>query len=554
MLSVLRIRNLAVIEDVTWELGPGFNILTGETGAGKSILIDALQLLLGERADKSLIRDGAEECAVEAVIEPGARRAELEELLQSAGLEAGEEGLFLKRIIARQGSNRQFMNGSPVPLQMLKTIGDLLVDFHGPHDHQSLLQVARQLEALDAFAGIESKRLAFQELFRKAEHIRRSIAGLGEGDPAEWQRQVEFLKFQWEEIGAANLSAQEETSLESEYQAARHVQRILEISGEMQQRLEEGEQPVLESLAQVQKLLGEWERIDARAAALAASNISAIETLRDLLREASGLAEQAELDGGRLGELEQRLDLYQALKKKYGGTVEAVLEQGAKLRERYDALAGREENIRALEKEWAEACKELEQQASQLTKARKKAAPQLSEAITKELRKLGFKQSEFSITLEKAEALGSSGGDRVEFMFAPNPGESPRPLRAIASSGEMARVMLAVKTVLAASDAVPILIFDEVDANVGGETAVAVAEKLRGLAARHQVLCITHLAQVAAAGNRHYQVDKTVKKGRTLTGVTLLDETARREELARMLGGKNDAALALAGRLREPFQ
>jgi DNA repair protein RecN (Recombination protein N) len=547
MLRWLRIRNLAVIEDLTWELEPGFNILTGETGAGKSILIDAFNLLLGERADKTLVRDGAESCSVEALIEPNeAVHALLREMEHEP---CGDEGLILKRVFTAQGQNRQMVNGSPVTLQNLKRLGDVLADLHGPHDHQSLLSPDLQLAALDAYAGLEEERQAFRTLHREQQAETQELADLQQAAGGDWQRQVEFLDYQIAEIEEAALKEGEEETLHQEYQVATHGRRIVEIGAAVRMALAEDEADILTRLASVEKLLQEWEKLDPTSAELHEMNSAAITQLQELARSVERRLEQVDLDGQRLAELEVRINLIQSLRRKHGNTIADILKKLGAMKKDRDALAGREGTIQALQSRLAAREKTMRAAAKKLSNARAKAAPQLASRITAQLRELGFKQAGFEIRLESLEAFKPSGLDAVEFLFSPNPGEGTRPLRAIASSGEMARVMLAVKTVLAAQDGVMILIFDEVDANVGGETAVAVGRKLRELASSHQVLCITHLPQVAAAGHVHYAVEKKVAGGRTSAKLTRLDGDDRLAELARMLGGKNHPALVLAKEL-----
>jgi DNA repair protein RecN (Recombination protein N) len=544
MLRLLRIKNLAVIEEVTWELAPGFNILTGETGAGKSILIDALSMLLGERADRGMVRDGAEVASVEASLDAPETCAAI---LEEAGLDPLEEGgeLILRRTVSAQGQGRQFVNGSPVPLQVLKKLGRVLVDLHGPHDHQSLLDTGEQMAALDAFAKSEPLAGEHRALFAKSAALRRELESLRGQDAGGWQERIDFLKFQADEIAKAGVKPGEDEALDVEYRVATNSKRILELGAAAAALISEGENDLLGRLAQVQKLLQEWQRLDPDAGVLAEMNAGIVAQLRDLEQEIGRLVEKTELDGERLRSIEDRLDLLQGLKRKHGPSLEAVLQKLAELEEQLAGLEGREGKIAELEGLIAASEKQRAALAKKLRKEREAGAPKLAAQITKNLKDLGFKKSEFLVRLEPAEVAKAAGEDEIEFMFAPNPGESARPLRAIASSGEMARVMLAVKTVLAAQDSVPILIFDEVDANVGGETAVAVGRKLRGLAARHQVLCITHLPQVAAHGQAHFRVSKEVKGGRTLTELDRLEKEIRVDEIARMLGGRNESALAL---------
>jgi DNA repair protein RecN (Recombination protein N) len=548
MLVSLRIRNLALIEDLTWELGPGFNTLTGETGAGKSILIDALSLLLGERADKSLIRTGAESCSVEAevTLADAARLKEVNAALEEIGAEPCEERtLLLKRSLTAAGANRQFLNGSPVSLQGLKSIGDLLVDVHGPHDHQSLLATEKQAELLDAYGKLAPLRAACATAFAALRDIEQERAAL-ELSESEREQRVAMLQHQVQEISSAKLQPGDDERVDNDYRAASHAKNIVEQAGVIADLLSEADNAVLAQLAQVERALTAWQRMDASIASAEELNRQAIAHLQELLSAVQERAERVDLDPAQLQQLEDRLNLIQSLKRKYGGTVENVIAFGEKASAQLTALEGRAEFLATLAQREKTARAALDKAAAELTKARKKIAGPLGEKISQELRALGFTKSTFQVEITPAAKPGATGADHIEFIFAPNPGEAARPLRAIASSGEMARVMLAVKTTLAEVDEIPILIFDEVDANVGGETAGQVGKKLRGLGKSHQVLCITHLPQVAAQGQSHFAVEKRVKQNRTLTELTRLEGPARQRELARMLGGQTDAALALA--------
>jgi DNA repair protein RecN (Recombination protein N) len=548
MLVSLRIRNLALIEDLTWELGPGFNILTGETGAGKSILIDALSLLLGERADKTLIRTGADACAVEAELElkDEARLRQINVALAEIGAEPCEgPTLLLKRTVAASGANRQFINGSPVPLQGLKGIGDLLVDVHGPHDHQSLLATEKQAELLDAYGKLGPLRAACASAHAARRELEQERAAL-EMSEAEREQRLSLLQHQVGEIEAAKLQPGDDIRVENDYRAAANSRQIIEQAGIIAALLNDAENAVLTQLAQVERALTAWQRMDDSIGEAEIFNREAIAKLQELLATVQERAERVDLDPAQLGQLEEQLNLIQSLKRKYGGTVEAVVAFGEKAAAQLTALESRAEFLATLAQREQAASAALEKACAELSRARAKIAGPLGEKISQELRALGFNKALFRVDLTPAPTPGASGSDHVEFIFAPNLGEAPRPLRAIASSGEMARVMLAVKTTLAEVDEIPILIFDEVDANVGGETAGEVGKKLRGLGRAHQVLCITHLPQVAARGESHFAVEKKTRQNRTITELTRLEGPARQRELARMLGGQTDAALALA--------
>lgn len=543
MLSTLRIKNLALVTDLTLELQSGCNVITGETGAGKSIIIGALNLVLGERADRGLIRDGEESCSVEAVFDVASLRATLKSFLEENGLEPCEDNqLVLKRTFTGAGSNRQFINGSPTTLNALATIGEWLVDMHGPHDHQSLLNPAKQLLILDAFGRLEREREAFGELVRRRAVLESEKSGLIV-DEKTYAQQLDLLRFQAREISAARLQPGEETAVEEEFNRASNGAKLLQLSQTTLDALAESENSLLTQAGAIGRSLAELQRVDAGAANLAELHSQAVATMRDLQTELSRYAERISVDPALLAELEERLDLIHSLKRKYGGTIEEINAFGDEAKQKLESLEGRDAELARINSELQKLDAEITKAGQVLTARRKKVIPQLAKAVSKQLDDLGFRQGRLDVSLTaKGESFSPSGFDDIEFQFAPNPGEPARPLRAIASSGEMARVMLALKTVLAAEDEIPVLVFDEVDANVGGETAHAVGEKMKQIAARRQVLCITHLPQVAAPASAHYVVIKQVKNGRTISEIQLLGKKERVTELARMLGGQSDAA------------
>ena len=548
MLTTLRIKNLALVADLTLDLEPGYNVITGETGAGKSVLIGALSLLLGERADRGLIRGGCDSCVVEAVFEISKLRAPLPAFLEENGLEPCQDGqMVLKRIFTAAGSNRQFVNGSPTTLNVLAALGEWLVDIHGPHDHQSLLHPARQLDILDAFGNCGEARAVFGGLHRCRAELAAEKAALIV-DETTYAQQLDLLRFQVREITEAHLRTDEEEELVQDHQRVSNAARLLELGQTTLGVLGEADDAVLNQLGLIGRTTQELARLDPGASALAEAHEQNVAALRDWQQDLSRYLDRIELDPTRLRELEERLNLVQGLKRKYGATLAEVLAFGESVQQKLDSLEQRDAELARINGALLEVERELREAGLALSRQRRQAIPKLARAVTRELKALGFKQSQFDAALQTEEAaqtlgpISTSGLDKLEFLFAPNPGEPARPLRAIASSGEMARVMLALKTALAAEDEIPVLVFDEVDANVGGETAHAVGEKMRQIARQHQVLCITHLAPVAAQATTHLVVSKEVKDGRTLTEITRLDESGRLTELARMLGGQSEAA------------
>ncbi len=551
MLTTLRIKNLALVPDLTLDFQPGYNVITGETGAGKSILIGALSLVLGERADRGQIRGESDSCSIEAVFDVSKLKAPLAQFLDQNGLEPCEDGqLLVKRVFTTSGTNRQFINGTPTTLNILGTMGEWLVDIHGPHEHQSLLNAGRQLDILDAFGKLEEERAAFAEMVRRRAKVIAEKAALIV-DEQTYARQLELLRFQANEISAARLQPGEEQQVTEDYQRASNAARLLELGQAALDALGESETSLLTQAGAVGRILHDLQRVDSSAANLGAIHEQAVSALRELQAELSRYADKVDVDPARLKELEERLNLIHSLKRKYGTNLSEVIAFGEEARTRLQSLEQRDEELARLNAELEKIDSQIQKAGSALSSKRKKLLPQLSKAVSAQLADLGFKQSRFEVGLTSADFPAPaakngepplSGFDTIEFQFAPNPGEPVRPLRAIASSGELARVMLALKTVLAAEDQVPVLVFDEVDANVGGETANAVGEKMRQIARKRQVLCVTHLPQVAAAATAHYLASKQVKGGRTVSEISLLSESERVTELARMLGGQTDSA------------
>jgi DNA repair protein RecN (Recombination protein N) len=534
-----------LVEDLTWQPGAGLAAITGETGAGKSLLIGALQLLLGERADKSLIRTGADSCTVEAVFEV-AEAKELDAWLEEQGAEPCADGeLLLKRTLSTTGSGRQFLNGSACTLAALKSLGDRLVDLHGPHDHQSLFSRDAQTRVLDAYAGATEVASAFAAAHREQARLAGEVARLrGLEQDATLRR--DMLAHAAKEITDAKLQPGEEEEVMSRLRAAGNSQRLIELGSQLQSALgADGEGGMRVALAEAVRAGRELARLDEAAGAILSSLEEVAGRVTDLENEVRHYAERIDADPATLRELESRADLLQSLKRKYGGTIDEVMARGEQAAKDLEDIETRGEKVAELEKEQAAMASKVSKLAKSLSTSRSKAAPSLAKAVTKELRELGFLRAEFGVQLESLDEARSLGAELAEFEFAPNPGESAKPLRAIASSGEISRVMLALKSVLAGQDGVPLLVFDEIDANVGGEVAVKVGQKMRELSKAHQVLCITHLPQVAAAAHRQFAVTKEFDGTRTTTAVGELSGANRVAELARMLGGQ-DSKSALA--------
>jgi DNA repair protein RecN (Recombination protein N) len=535
------------VEELEWQMGPGFLAVTGETGAGKSIIVGALQLLLGERADKSLIRTGADLCTVEAVFS-GNDLQKLNPQLVEAGIEPCENDLIIKRSFSATGGTRQFINGSLTTLSILKKLGDDLVDLHGPHDHQSLLSPETQLRLIDSFARADDQLEEYRKHYRQLQALVSEHAALNTAETAR-EQELDLLRHQISEIKSANLVADEEEDIEKRYKLASNSKRLIELAGAIANKLSEADDSVLSQLAETQRLLRELEKTDNSIAQFSSAHAAAVVELSEIARTLSAYAEKLDLDPEQLAALEQRVSLFETLKRKYGGSIAEVIAFGERASERMQKIKGRDAELERLAKEIEGVRAQMNRAGEALRKLRAKAAPKLSENIRRNLRDLGFRQSEFEAKLSVLDESRPSGLDAVELLFSPNPGEPLKPLRAIASSGEISRLMLAIKSALAAHDAIPLLVFDEIDTNVGGEIAHGVGAKMQTLGRDHQVICITHLPQVAATASSHFVVTKDVTRGRTFSNLREVTGKGRQEEIARMLGGKSESALELAASL-----
>lgn len=541
-LASLRIRNLALVEDLLWEPPGGFVAVTGETGAGKSIILGAVKLLLGERADRSLVRSGAESCAVEGLFRIPAS-SPIHRLLEEGGAEPCEENaLLIKRTVLLEGAGRQFVNGSPCTLALLRGLGEALVDLHGPHDHQSLFSRGHQMLVLDSFAGAETLRNDYSEKRRLWLDLAAEKKRLVENAEA-LARDLDLLGHQTLEIDAAALQHGEEETLVQRQRTAANAHRLSEVCTELSALLSESEDSISSRWGDVSRLTKELQRLDPAAQNLSDSAAAIFDSLHDLSRDVARYASGVESDPRALDEIKERLDAIQSLKRKYGSTVEAVLEFGREASQKLAALRNREQRGSNLDAEVKAIRASLDAAGKKLAQARRKAAPKLETLVRRHLADLGFARAGFSISFVDAAEPTPDGFEGVEFLFAPNPGEPERSLRSIASSGEISRVMLALKTSLADQDQVPVLIFDEIDANVGGEIGAKVGAKMKELAANHQVFCITHLPQVAAAAASQFVVAKESRGDRTHTLLTGLNAGPRVTEIARMLGGPAETAL-----------
>lgn len=548
-LCSLRIRNLALVEELHWDIARGFTVVTGETGSGKSIIVGALKLLIGEKADRSLIRFGADQCTVEAVFDTEDQVDELDQSLDNLGIDRCCDGqLLIKRSLATTGANRQFVNGSPTTLAALKQLGSGLLDLHGPHDHQSLFSCDLQRQLLDAFAGNPNPLKSYQTLYRRSVDIRKSLEELC-GDDTAFQREIDLLEHQSSEIANAEIRPDEDDELSHRHSLLSQSQRIQDLCAQLVSRITDGDDNLRDSAANLGRPVRELERLDPSASEISAAHVRCLAEIEDLADRVHRYSNDIESDPAKLAEVESRQNLLETLKRKYGPSLQQVIAFGNNASERLHRLLAREEDRRNLQSELQSLQPQLLQHAMALSKLRSKAASNLAAEVVQHLRDLGFQKADFRISLTPLPDPNLHGMDAIEFQFAPNPGEPEKPLRQIASSGEISRVMLALKSALADQETVPLLVFDEIDANVGGEIANAVGRKMRRLGRKHQVICISHLPQVACCADRHFVVSKETRGERTLSNLLETRDEDRVAELARMLGGKSASALSHAREL-----
>jgi DNA repair protein RecN (Recombination protein N) len=536
MLREVRIKNFAVVESVTAPFAPGLNVLTGETGAGKSILIDAILLLRGARAQADVIRADAETATVEAVFAlDGIATARA--VLDEAGLGADEGGdVVVRRELARSGRHRAFVNDSPVTVGLLERLGDALVEVHGQHEHQRLLEPLRQLELLDRFAEVEEAAARVGALHAKYRAAREEADRLRAAERDRVQRE-DLLRFQVRELDAARLQEGEEDALRTELRRLQHAERFNAGVAECAALLDEAPGSAAERLARAARVVQDLSRLDP-AFALPGE---AIENARIQLDEAvlaiRRLRDGASAEPGRLDAIHERLDALGRLKRKYGDTEAAMLAFRAEAARDLERLECHDEVVAEQERLLAELGSELTAAATSLSERRRAAGGKLTGQVERALRGLGMERATFEVGLERISDIGPRGFDRVELRLCTNPGEEIRPLARIASGGELSRAMLALTSVLARADRVPTLVFDEVDAGIGGRVASVVAETLGRAADGRQVLCVTHLAPIAARADQHLRVVKSVRAGRTRVTAAALTGAERVEEVARMLGG-----------------
>jgi len=549
MIEYLLIRNLAIIKELEVRFHSGLNVFTGETGAGKSIIVDAIEILFGiggKRTFTNIIREGENKCDITArFIVPKSK--EIMEILNSCGIEYDEEeGLILRREISIEGRGRCFINAIQVPLSVLQQLGNNLVEIHGQHEHQKLLYPQEQLDIVDRYGDVMQLLEEYKEVYREYLHLNAQLNNLLLLEKERLSK-IDLYKFQIDEIEGANLKMNEDVEIENEYLRLCNVEKLSTLVNEVYAYLYNNDNSIYQLIKKVKKLMEAISAIDASQTKTAEKIDNVIYEIDDLINNVREYNKSLEFSPERLESVAERREVIKKLKKKYGSTIQEILGYREKIKSELDFLLNSEENIERIEKEKNTIYQKLKKLAEKLTEARKSVAKKLKVEVESELRELGFaKVSFYPEVSERYDAEGNviltdKGKDYIEFKVEMNPGEGVKPLKEIASGGELSRVMLALKSILAKVDSIPILIFDEIDAGIGGSMGRVVGEKLYKLSKRHQVICVTHLPQIAGYGDNHVYVKKETIDGRTYAQVEILyAKEARVKELVRMLGGTLD--------------
>ncbi len=543
MLTELRIKNFAIIESVTLPLAPGFNVLTGETGAGKSIIVGALGLLVGDRAATDLVRTGAERATVEGIFVVGSA-PDLIAALDARGIETEDGTVILKREVASSGTRaRAWVNGSPVTTAVLAEVGRLLVNVHGQHEAQALLDESSQRAILDLFGDCASEASRVAAAHHELSEARAASKALRARRDEAHQR-ADYLQHVAKEIGEAKLIVGEDAKLDDESRRLTHGEELRSLAGEMNDALDGGDEAVVRRVGHLQRALSALQKIDPSTERLQALYDAAYYALEELARETDAYAASVENDPAGLDVVGRRRDLIFRLVKKYGGSIVAAIETGRSARAELDLLDTAGLDLRELDVRVTAAENALDAAAAKLTAKRRSAATKLAKAVEALLPELGMPDGKFLVMLVHRDEIGPSGAEEVEYRVALNVGHDARALSRVASGGELARVMLALKTILARLDRVPTLIFDEVDAGIGGKVGLMVGDSMRRVAEHHQVFAITHLPQIAARAHHHIVVSKGAKGGVTTADISLVKDDARVHEIARMLGGDSESKVS----------
>ena len=542
MLKELHIRNVAVIEEVTVEFSGGFNVLTGETGAGKSILIDSINLALGGKTNKDLIRGGADFAAVDAVFEVA---PELTPSLEDLGIEVEEDQMVLiSRKLSAEGKSTCRINGRPAPLAVVKEVGTLLITIHGQNDNQALLSAKTHIHLLDAYGRTESLLNAYKKRYTVVRDLQKKLDNLST-DESEKMRKMDLLRFQIDEIKSAGLKPGEEEELSSRRDFLANVEKIVSGANEAYTSLygDDYNKSAYDLVTESARSLEEISEYDESLKTFYSTLSSVMADLEDVTHELKNYMDGIDYEQGELDEAEERLGMIYNLERKYGNSIEEILKYYDKIVMEVQTIEHSDELIEELTLELKNETKKMEESAKELSKARLAAARELEQKIMQELSELDMQKVRFSVSVQQHEdspgniLYDPTGFDRVEFLISSNPGEALKPLSKIASGGEMSRIMLAIKSILADTDVVETLIFDEIDTGVSGRAAQKIAEKISALSHARQILCITHLAQIASMADAHYRIEKHIENEKTATTVTELEETDRVDELARIIGG-----------------
>jgi DNA repair protein RecN (Recombination protein N) len=539
MLTELRISNFALFDQLHLEFPNGFLALTGETGGGKSLLVDALVLLTGGRASAEHIRSDAKEATLEAGFSIARNLSLVRYLRERDFLPPDDQELIIRRVLTRSGKNKTYVNGSLAPLQVVQDIARWLIDIHSQHDQQSLLALSAQLEVLDGFGETKDLRNRYTKAYLHWKEKERELSNILTRQVEQKGRQ-EFLEYQLQELESANLLEGEEEALHQEYQRLKHAGRIGELTNGAYQILYEGEEAVLGNLRSILQSINELAEIDPTVESWVRLGESASISLQELTEELRKYREELDYDPSRFADIDDRLAQIQRLKRKYHSTVEQLIEQKHSLQKELEGFSNIQGQIEGLNQEVSDARRVMEKLGKELSQKRREAAKRFEQKIQGEFSALRMEQVRFQVTIDtlsEIDIVGVTGMDKVEFVLSANPGEPLQPLAKVASGGELSRIMLAIKSVLAEADEVSVLIFDEVDTGIGGPVAAVVGERLRTLAHYHQVFCITHLPQIASQASTHYLIEKEVKNKKTVTGVRMLKDMERQHEIARMLGG-----------------
>lgn len=544
MIAEMRIRDFAVVEELSVPLSPGLNVVTGETGAGKSIMVDALGLLLGGRASASSVRTGSERAVVEGVVDLTELDRVARGLAEMGVADDDEPHLVLRREVRAEGRSRSWINDSPVTARALRQVGGMLVDIHGQHEHQRLLSGEYQQEVLDAFGGCAELAGQVGDAFRRAAGLRKRLAGV-ESRRRELESRADFLRFQLGEIDAANLEPGEDERLRIETARLANAETLARESGSLHDLLHAGEGAVTDRLADATARLRRLSETDPGLAPLHGALEDAYHRVTDAAGELAAYGAGIEHDPARLETLRERDAFLHGLKRKYGATVEEVIATGEALRRELDKLTTTQADAGGLAQKLAEAEATWKKAAEDLSDRRRTAADRLTKAASTLFAGLGLEGGRFRVQLEERTEPSPRGLERVRYMASMNPGFPPGPLARIASGGELSRVMLALKSVLAGVDDVPVLVFDEIDSGVGGAVAAQVSDRLEEVSRGRQVLVVTHLARIAARASNHLLVEKDAGADRAKTSLRRLDTEARVRELARMLGGDPESESSL---------